>query len=181
MAMTPFPTPVPARTMTQAAFDAAMALHFGALPTFVAEANALQLDVSAKQAATTAAAGAAGESAATATTKAGEASISAGTASAAASTATNKLAAIEALYDMFDDRNLGAHAADPALDNDGNALLDGCFYINTTSGYLRGYTIAGGWVQGVGAVAGVSSLNGQVGAITVDLRPLEDMLFAANF
>lgn len=41
MAITPLPTPVPARTMTQAAFDAAYAAHVAALPNMVTEMNAL--------------------------------------------------------------------------------------------------------------------------------------------
>ncbi|MEO8119532.1 MAG: hypothetical protein ABI606_09450, partial [Rhodoferax sp.] len=103
----------------------------------------------------------------TATAKAAEAVISAGTASTAATTATARLADMEALYDQFDDRYLGAKAADPALDNDGNPLVSGAFYINTVSGYLRAYTIGGGWVQGIASVAGVTSIDGQTGAITL--------------
>ena len=40
-------------------------------------------------------------------------------------------------YDSFDDRYLGAKAADPALDNDGNALITGALYWNTSVGALR--------------------------------------------
>jgi hypothetical protein len=40
--------------------------------------------------------------------------------------------AIENLYDTFDDRYLGTYAADPALDNDGDALLVGAMYFNST-------------------------------------------------
>lgn len=44
-----------------------------------------------------------------------------------------------ALYDAFDDRFLGDKAADPALDNDGNALLEGALYWNTTTKALMIY------------------------------------------
>jgi len=37
------------------------------------------------------------------------------------------------LYDSFDDRYLGAKAAAPTLDNDGNALLTGALYYKTTA------------------------------------------------
>lgn len=38
------------------------------------------------------------------------------------------------LLDSFDDRYLGAYASDPTTDNDGNALLNGALYSNTTTG-----------------------------------------------
>lgn len=42
-------------------------------------------------------------------------------------------------YDLFDDRYLGAKAADPTLDNDGDALLVGAMYYNTVSLQSRVY------------------------------------------
>lgn len=47
--------------------------------------------------------------------------------------------AVETLYDNFDDRYLGSKASDPALDNDGNALLTGAVYFNTTVNNTRFY------------------------------------------
>lgn len=44
-----------------------------------------------------------------------------------------------ASYDSFDDRYLGAKASDPTVDNDGNALLTGALYWNTTSSILKAY------------------------------------------
>jgi len=49
-----------------------------------------------------------------------------------------------ATYDAFDDRYLGAKASDPALDNDGNALLTGAQYFNTTTDTTRVYN-GSGW------------------------------------
>jgi hypothetical protein len=49
------------------------------------------------------------------------------------------------LLDNFDDRYLGAKTSDPALDNDGNALLLGALYFNTTDGVMKVYT-ASGWI-----------------------------------
>lgn len=71
-----------------------------------------------------------------------------------------------ALLDQFDDRYLGVKAADPTLDNDGNALDAGAIYVNSVSGFLRAYT-GSVWVQGISAIAGVSSVNGAVGDVTV--------------
>jgi hypothetical protein len=58
-------------------------------------------------------------------TSADNAAASAVAAAASALSASN-------LYDSFDDRYLGSKASDPTLDNDGNALLTGAIYWNTT-------------------------------------------------
>ena len=50
-----------------------------------------------------------------------------------------------AAYDSFDDRYLGTKASDPALDNDGNALVAGALYFNSTSGGMKLYT-GSAWV-----------------------------------
>ena len=49
-------------------------------------------------------------------------------------------AAAETVYDNFDDRYLGQKAADPTLDNDGDALLTGALYFNTSSSEMRVYS-----------------------------------------
>jgi hypothetical protein len=49
------------------------------------------------------------------------------------------------LLDNFDDRYLGAKSSDPSLDNDGNALVTGALYFNTTDGVMKVYT-ASGWI-----------------------------------
>jgi len=49
-------------------------------------------------------------------------------------------AAAEAALDSFDDRYLGAKASDPTLDNDGNALIAGALYFNTTTEVMMTYT-----------------------------------------
>jgi hypothetical protein len=69
------------------------------------------------------------------TAAAGSASAASGSASAAAGSA----AAAAASYDAFDDRYLGDKASDPTLDNDGNALLTGALYFNTTSDVMKVY------------------------------------------
>lgn len=45
-----------------------------------------------------------------------------------------------AAFDSFDDRYVGAFAEDPTLDNDGNGLVAGTIYFNTTAGEMRVYT-----------------------------------------
>jgi len=60
------------------------------------------------------------------------------TAKAAAETAQT---AAEAALDTFDDRFLGAKASDPTVDNDGNALIDGAIYFNTTTDVMNVYDL----------------------------------------
>ena len=88
-----------------------------------------------------------------ATTKAGEsaASASASATSASASEAA-KDAALAAL-DNFDDRYLGAKASDPTLDNDGNALVSGALYFNTTDDVMKVYT-GSAWVAAYASLSG---------------------------
>jgi hypothetical protein len=45
-----------------------------------------------------------------------------------------------ASFDSFDDRYLGAKASDPATDNDGDALVAGALYFNSTDGTMKLYT-----------------------------------------
>lgn len=99
-------------------------------------------------------AGNASTSAGTATTQAGIATTQAGIATTQASNsassavaAGNAQVAAEAardqtlaLFDNFDDRYLGAKAADPTLDNDGNALVAGSLYFNSVDGIMKVYT-----------------------------------------
>jgi hypothetical protein len=82
-----------------------------------------------------------------ATTKAGEAATSASTATTQANTATTKAseAATSATsaassFDSFDDRYLGAKSSDPSVDNDGDALITGALYFNSSDNVMKNYT-----------------------------------------
>lgn len=76
---------------------------------------------------------------------------SSNSATSAASSAANALTyrnaaqaaqtAAENIYDLFDDRFLGAKATDPSLDNDNNALQDGVLYWDTTNNILKVYDL----------------------------------------
>ena len=72
-------------------------------------------------------------SAATATTKASEAATSASNASTSETNAA-------ASFDSFDDRYLGAKSSDPSVDNDGDALLTGALYFNSSDNVMKNYT-----------------------------------------
>jgi hypothetical protein len=83
----------------------------------------------------TAAATSATNSATSATASATSATASANSATAAATSATSAANS----FDSFDDRFLGTKASDPTLDNDGDALVEGAMYYNSTSNDIRFY------------------------------------------
>lgn len=124
-------------------------------------------------------------SASTATTQASNASSSASAAAAsavsAASAAGDSLTYANqaaASYDSFDDRYLGAKASDPTLDNDGNALLTGALYWNTTSSEMRVYS-GSAWVTAYLPAAGYLALSG--GTLTGALAMTDQILSRAMF
>jgi len=101
-------------------------------------------------------------SATSATASANSATNSANSATSAATSATNaanSATAAEAAYDSFDDRYLGAKASDPTVDNDGNALITGAMYFNSTSSIMKVYT-GSAWMNTPGFATGGSA--GQV-------------------
>jgi len=100
-----------ASTSATAAFASATAANLSKESAASSESNAQSYKTLAETAATTA------------TTKASEASTS----------ATNAAAS----YDSFDDRYLGAKNSAPSADNDGNALIVGALYFNTTSNTMN--------------------------------------------
>lgn len=104
--------------------------------------NAANSATSASASATAAAssASAASTSASNAATSATSSANSASAAAGSATAAANSVTAAAAIYDDFDDRYLGAKASDPSVDNDGNALLTGALYFNTTVSLMKVYT-----------------------------------------
>jgi len=112
-----------------------------------------------------ASAAAAAISASNALTSEGNASTYAGNALTSANNAA-------ASFDSFDDRYLGAKASNPSVDNDGNALLTGALYFNTTvsemrvysgSAWLTAYLPATGYVQKSG-----DTMTGSLAIATTD-------------
>ena len=115
-------------------------------------------------------------SAATATTKASEASTSATNAATSASSALSSKnaaatsataaqtaqTAVETVFDNFDDRFLGSKTSDPTVDNDGNALLAGTIYYNSTAGQVRFYN--GATWDAPSASAATSATNASTSA-----------------
>lgn len=58
-----------------------------------------------------------------------------------------------ASYDSFDDRYLGAKSSDPTLDNDGDPLLTGALYWNTTDDTFRAYSGTAWEIFGTGSIS----------------------------
>ena len=91
----------------------------------------------------TAAAGSATSAATSATNSSTSATASASSATSSANSATasaSSATAAAASYDSFDDRYLGAKSSNPSTDNDGDALVVGALYFNTTTNIMMTYT-----------------------------------------
>jgi hypothetical protein len=134
------------------AFLAAMQTHAAELEIFRGQANTVAGEVNAN--------------AATATTKAAEALASAAASAAAEATAVAAALSAAASWDSFDDRYLGSKAADPVLDNDGNALQTGALYWNTGANEMRAYSGSGWLVAYTPSTPAASQAEQEAGATT---------------
>jgi hypothetical protein len=88
----------------------------------------------------------ASNSASAASTSATNAATSASAADASAVAAASSAASAASSYDQFDDRYLGSKTSAPATDNDGNALVVGALYYNSTTGKMNVYD-GGTWIE----------------------------------
>lgn len=106
-------------------------------------------------------------SAAAAATSANNAANSASAASGSASSAASSASSAAASFDSFDDRYLGAKTSDPTTDNDGNPLLTGALYFNSSVGEMRVYS-GSAWLAAYLPATGYLALSGgtMTGAIT---------------
>jgi len=102
--------------------------------------------------------------AATSATAAETAKTGAETAKTGAETAQT---AAETALDTFDDRMLGTFASDPTVDNDGNTLLDGAMYFNTTNNYMKVYDLGNTtWYQLTNTTSDQNNINTVAGEIS---------------
>jgi hypothetical protein len=110
-------------------------------------------------------------SASAAATSATNASNSASAASTSASNASASASAAASSYDSFDDRYLGSKTSAPSVDNDGNSLLTGALYWNSTGSQL--YVWSGSaWTQAAftsGSFLSTSDIGSTVQAYDADL------------
>ena len=136
-----------ATSATNAAASATTAT--GAASTATAQANIASTQASNAVTSATAAgnsAAAAAGSATAAANSASAASLSESNAAASAVSAASSASSAAALLDNFDDRYLGPKASAPTVDNDGDPLIAGALYFDTTTGKMRVYT-ASGWID----------------------------------
>jgi len=98
---------------------------------------------------------AAATSAAAANTSAGNAATSATNSGSSATAAANSATAAAASFDSFDDRYLGAKSSNPSVDNDGNSLITGALYFNSSANSMRVYN-GSSWADAGSAVNGTS-------------------------
>jgi hypothetical protein len=136
-----------ATSATSAAASATTASNSAATATTQA-GNASASATAAATSATSAAASAtaAATSATSAATSASSALTSQTAAATSASSAATSASSAATTYDDFDDRYLGSKASAPTVDNDGNTLLIGAIYWNSTSNQM--FVWSGSiWVQ----------------------------------
>ena len=96
----------------------------------------LLVDASSATTSQTAAASSATAAASSASTASTQATNAASSATAAASSATSSAAS----FDSFDDRYLGAKSSEPSVDNDGDALITGALFFDTTAEATKVWT-----------------------------------------
>lgn len=98
-------------------------------------------------------------SASAAATSATNAANSASAASTSASNASASASSAAASFDSFDDRYLGPKASAPTVDNDGNALLTGALFWNSTSSNLWVWN-GSAWTQATLTAGSFATLAG---------------------
>lgn len=91
-------------------------------------------------------------------------------------TSNNILTNVETIYDNFDDRYLGAKGSDPLVDNDGDPLITGALYFNTTTG-MRVYNGVD-WQPSTSNAIDVAYNNGSSGLAATDVQAAVDELSA---
>ena len=87
-------------------------------------------------------------------------------AAASATAAAASAASAASSYDQFDDRYLGSKSSDPTVDNDGDALITGAIYYNSSTEQVKVYTgsvwkNAGSTVNGTSSRTAATATSGQ--------------------
>jgi hypothetical protein len=87
-------------------------------------------------------------------------------AATSATAAAASAASAASSYDQFDDRYLGSKSSDPTVDNDGDALVTGAIYYNSSTEQVKVYTgsvwkNAGSTVNGTSSRTAATATSGQ--------------------
>lgn len=139
-----------ATSASEAATSASNAAN-SASSASTSETNAAASEGNAASSATAAAA-----SASAASSSASSASSSASAAATSAASASTSASSAESAWDSLDDRYLGAKASDPTTDNDGNALLTGAMYFDSTNNVTKVYN-GTDWQAASSSIEGIKS------------------------
>jgi len=146
-----------ASSATAAAGSATSAAASAALAT---TNGAAQVTLATTQATNAASSATAAAASATAASTNGAAQVT--LAAAQVALATTQASNAAASYDSFDDQYLGAKSSNPTLDNDGNTLITGALYFNTTAPEMRVWN-GSAWVNmpftAVGALLTANNLS----------------------
>lgn len=118
----------------------------GTATTKAGEASTSAGQAASSATAASTSASAASTSASNASTSASNAATSASNASTAQSAAESARDSALAAYDNFDDRYLGVKSSAPSLDNDGDALVAGALYFDSTGQKMQLYN-GSAWVD----------------------------------
>jgi len=138
------------------------------------ESNAATSATSASQSATSAA-----TSASNASTSANTAQTYASNALTYSNSASASADAALAALDSFDDRYLGQKTSDPTVDNDGNALVAGALYFNTTDDVMKVYE-GSSWVAAYVSAEGLVQSTGDTMTGDLDFGDNVEARFGAS-
>ena len=139
-----------AASASEAATSASNAAN-SASSASTSETNTAASEGNAASSATAAAA-----SASAAASSASSASSSASAAATSAASASTSASSAESAWDSLDDRYLGAKASDPTTDNDGNTLLTGAMYFDSTNNVTKVYN-GTDWQAASSSIEGIKS------------------------
>ena len=128
-------------------------------------ANSAKYDLIVDAGSATTSASAASTSATNAANSATAASTSATNAANSATAAASSATSAANSFDDFDDRYLGAKSSEPSTDNDGDALVTGALFFDTTAGAMKVWTgsawntvtVSAANQANINTVAGISS------------------------
>ncbi len=176
MAITALPTPPSRQRPTEFSNEADAFL--GALPSFGTEANALATEVNLNAESALSSKNAATLSESNAALSEANASISEVNAALSESNALTSANNSESSAIQASKLNLGSKVSPPALDNQGQPLLTGATYYDTTLSKWRVWSGVD-WADGISAIAGVSTVNGRNGVVTGLLEKTGDNLTGA--
>ena len=146
-------------------------------------ANSAKYDLIVDAGSATTSASAASTSATNAANSATAASTSATNAANSATAAASSATSAANSFDDFDDRYLGAKSSEPSTDNDGDALVTGALFFDTTVGAMKVWTgsawntvtVSAANQANINTVAGISSDVTAVAGISSDIQAVENI------